>query len=96
MGEKGCRAGQIYVKSIHIASKSNETQTHPYIRSCTTARQRAAQSMTQAECILWERLRDRRLAGIKFRRQHSIGAYNVDFYCAAARLIIEVDGGNHL
>jgi very-short-patch-repair endonuclease len=52
--------------------------------------------MTQAECILWERLRDRRLAGIKFRRQHSIGAYNVDFYCAAARLIIEVDGGNHL
>jgi very-short-patch-repair endonuclease len=53
------------------------------------------QSMTSAERILWERLRDRRLAGIKFRRQHPIGSFIVDFYCAEARLVIEVDGGIH-
>jgi very-short-patch-repair endonuclease len=45
--------------------------------------------------MLWERLRDRRLNGVKFRRQHPIGAYVVDFYCAEARLVIEVDGGVH-
>jgi very-short-patch-repair endonuclease len=52
-------------------------------------------NMTTAERILWERLCDRRLAGIKFRRQHPIGACIVDFYCAAARVVIEIDGGFH-
>ncbi len=50
---------------------------------------------TCAEDVLWERLRNRRLCGIKFRRQHAIGRFIVDFYCAEARLVIEVDGGIH-
>ena len=50
---------------------------------------------TKAEAILWEHLRDRRLAGAKFRRQKSIGRYIADFYCAEHRLIIELDGGVH-
>jgi very-short-patch-repair endonuclease len=54
------------------------------------------QCMTPAEQILWERLRDGRLSGFKFRRQHPIRSYIVDFYCAEARLIIEIDGGIHL
>jgi very-short-patch-repair endonuclease len=54
------------------------------------------QSLTPAERILWERLRDRRLSSLKFRRQHPIGAFIVDFYCPAARLVIEIDGGIHL
>jgi very-short-patch-repair endonuclease len=69
------------------------------IRTSTPVQQRAKElrkNMTPAECILWERLRDRRLAGIKFRRQHPIGACIVDFYCPAARLVIEIDGGIHL
>ncbi len=51
---------------------------------------------TTAEAILWECLRDRQLAGAKFRRQHVIGPYIADFYCHEARLVIEVDGGIHL
>jgi very-short-patch-repair endonuclease len=69
------------------------------IRTSAPVQQRAKelrQSMTRAERNLWDRLRDRMLAGNKFRRQHPIGAYIVDFYCAEARLVIEVDGGIHL
>ena len=50
---------------------------------------------TAAEKILWERLRGKQLAGLRFRRQHPIGRFIVDFYCAEARLIIEVDGAIH-
>jgi very-short-patch-repair endonuclease len=51
--------------------------------------------MTPAEQILWKRLRDRRLSGLKFRRQHPLGTYIVDFYCPAQRLAVEIDGGVH-
>ncbi len=50
---------------------------------------------TGAEKKLWERLRDRRLGGYKFRRQYGIGRYIADFYCSEARLAIEVDGPIH-
>ncbi|WP_072016450.1 endonuclease domain-containing protein [Neosynechococcus sphagnicola] len=50
---------------------------------------------TSAEEILWECLRDRRLCDAKFRRQHNLGRFIADFYCHAAHLIIEVDGGIH-
>jgi very-short-patch-repair endonuclease len=50
---------------------------------------------TEAERLLWFKLRDRHLDGIKFRRQHRIGSYVVDFICIEKRLIIEVDGGHH-
>lgn len=50
---------------------------------------------TEAEKKLWLILRDRRLAGWKFRRQVPLGPYVVDFYCAKAKLIVEADGGQH-
>ncbi|HDQ99768.1 MAG TPA: endonuclease domain-containing protein [candidate division WOR-3 bacterium] len=50
---------------------------------------------TDAERLLWSKLRDRRLAGAHFRRQHPVGPFVVDFCCLDARLIIEVDGGEH-
>jgi very-short-patch-repair endonuclease len=50
---------------------------------------------TDAERALWRELRDRRLAGWKFRRQHPIDAYIADFVCLEVKLIIEVDGGQH-
>ena len=52
-------------------------------------------NMTDAERALWRLLRDRRLAGWRFRRQESIDHYIVDFICFEARLIIEADGGEH-
>jgi very-short-patch-repair endonuclease len=51
--------------------------------------------MTDAEHRLWYYLRGRRLAGWKFRRQVPLGNYVVDFLCEEARLIVEVDGGQH-
>lgn len=50
---------------------------------------------TAPEAALWQVLRDRRLSGWKFRRQHVIGGYVVDFYCPALWLVIEVDGPVH-
>jgi very-short-patch-repair endonuclease len=50
---------------------------------------------TEAERVLWRRLRSRYFGNCKFRRQHPIGEYIVDFYCADAALVIEVDGGGH-
>lgn len=50
---------------------------------------------TEAEKKLWSLLRDRRLAGWKFRRQVPLGPYVVDFYCSEAKLIVEADGGQH-
>ena len=51
--------------------------------------------MTPEEKNLWERLRKNRLDGFRFRRQRPIGRYVVDFYCAEAGLIVELDGGSH-
>ncbi len=51
--------------------------------------------MTDAEIVLWSRLKGKQLYGYKFRRQHSIGKAIVDFYCPKLRLAIEVDGGQH-
>jgi very-short-patch-repair endonuclease len=50
---------------------------------------------TRAERMLWAMLRDRRLNGIKVRRQHPIDRYVLDFYCADVRLAIELDGEIH-
>ncbi|PYQ10245.1 MAG: endonuclease domain-containing protein [Acidobacteria bacterium] len=50
---------------------------------------------TDAESKLWLFLRDRRLGGWRFRRQYFIGEYILDFYCAEARLAVELDGGGH-
>jgi very-short-patch-repair endonuclease len=50
---------------------------------------------TGAEGRLWSRIRNGRIEGFKFRRQHAIERFIVDFYCPAARLVIEVDGRSH-
>jgi len=51
--------------------------------------------MTEAEKRLWVRIRDRQLEGFKFRRQHPVGRYVADFACIEAKLIVELDGGQH-
>ena len=52
-------------------------------------------NMTEAELVLWEVLKDKKLCGRKFRRQHSMGNYICDFYCSSEKLIIELDGVHH-
>ena len=52
-------------------------------------------TMTTAERILWQSLRDNQLMGLHFRRQQVISGFIADFYCHAARLVIELDGAIH-
>lgn len=66
--------------------------TRPELRRL---RQELRNQATPAERKLWFFLRGRNLLGFKFRRQHSIGRYILDFYCLALRLEIELDGGHH-
>jgi very-short-patch-repair endonuclease len=61
----------------------------------TTAAKRLRRQQTDAERILWFRLRGRRLAGWKFKRQVPIDRFIVDFVCADGRLIVELDGSQH-
>lgn len=56
---------------------------------------RLRSDMTEAEQALWLQLRDRRLAGFKFRRQFPVGPFFADFACWQAKLIVELDGGQH-
>jgi very-short-patch-repair endonuclease len=57
-------------------------------------RQQLRKNTSPIERLLWARLRGGQL-GVKFRRRHGIGPYIVDFYCPAARLVIELDGESH-
>jgi very-short-patch-repair endonuclease len=59
------------------------------------AAKRLRRDQTDAERVLWFQLRGRRLQGLKFKRQVPIDRYIVDFCCADAKLIIELDGGQH-
>lgn len=71
----------------------------PRIRGTTQQTEEAArrlrQQLTPAEDQLWRALRGRQLLGLKFRCQHPVGRFIVDFYCPSCKLVIEVDGDIH-
>jgi len=56
---------------------------------------RLRRASTDAERLLWQRLRSRQIANAKFRRQATLGPYIVDFLCIEAALVVEADGGQH-
>ncbi len=56
---------------------------------------RLRKAMSPPEATLWIRLRNHGLNGLKFRRQHPLGPYILDFYCDSVRLAVEVDGAGH-
>lgn len=58
-------------------------------------RQKLRKNQTEAEKILWEKVRNRKLDGLKFYRQYSIGPYILDFFCPKTRVGIELDGEQH-
>ena len=66
--------------------------SHKLTLHARTLRKRA----THAEQILWQRLRRHEVNGLKFKRQHRIGRYIVDFYCGSRKLIVELEGGIHM
>ncbi len=59
------------------------------------AARRLRKQLTPAESILWEALKGRKLKGLKFRCQHPVGRFIIDFYCPSHKLAIEVDGSIH-
>ncbi|MGV3724757.1 MAG: endonuclease domain-containing protein [Actinomycetota bacterium] len=78
----------------------NDDNPSPHLPPASSEMVQAARDLrrrqTPAEAALWERLRANRLRGRKFRRQHPVGVFVLDFFCDAARLVIELDGGIHL
>ena len=80
-GRKSKRIARYTDRAIHqdIKERARHMRKHP----------------TAAENLLWDRLRRKQVANLRFRRQQPIGRYIVDFYCAEARLVIELDGASH-
>jgi very-short-patch-repair endonuclease len=60
-----------------------------------TQRRELRSQLTPEESYLWSYLQQRKLGGRKFRRQHSVGPYILDFYCPAEKLAVELDGSTH-
>jgi very-short-patch-repair endonuclease len=58
-------------------------------------RRRLRTALTPAEAALWSILQRGKLGGRKFRRQHSVGPYIVDFYCPSEKMVVELDGAAH-
>lgn len=67
----------------------------PYQRTLKSRARELRCNTTQAEQVLWAQLRCKQVAGLPFYRQKPIAGYIVDFYCAAARLVVELDGAQH-
>ena len=66
-------------------NKATEKQKRRHLR----------RNMTQAERMVWAKLRDKQMCDYKFRRQYSVGSYVIDFYCPALKLAVEIDGESH-
>ena len=67
----------------------------PYNKELKHFARELRRNMTDAERLLWSRIRRKQLKGYQFYRQKNIGNYIVDFYCPTRNLVIEVDGGQH-
>jgi very-short-patch-repair endonuclease len=72
--------------------RNDRPNTRPYLQ---TFRTELRKKLTPAEASLWKSLQQSQLEGRKFRRQHSVGNYILDFYCPAERLAVELDGQVH-
>jgi very-short-patch-repair endonuclease len=70
-------------------------ERHYNSRTSIQQRRDLRSALTPPEAILWRVLQRSALQGRKFRRQHGIGPYIVDFYCAGEKLIVELDGASH-
>ena len=68
----------------------------PRVSTLQNRVRRLRREQTEAERRLWVRLRDRQLDSAKFRRQHLVGSFIADFCCSEHRLVVELDGGQHV
>ena len=92
------KAPSVSLRSTAPPNRGSGTSQRPTQNGTITAKRFAKKlraELTPAEKKLWQQLRAGRLQGYKFRRQHPIGQYIVDFACVPHRLIVEVDGDSH-
>ena len=91
MAERGAPPPLAFLRNGNLMRKT--------IRGTSQELEEAARSMrrqpTQAEGVLWAALQKKQVAGLKFRRQHPVGRFVLDFYCASHKLVVEVDGAVH-
>lgn len=66
-----------------------------YSQSLKYSARKLRGNQTESEKLLWRRIRNRQINGYQFFRQRPIGNYIVDFYCPRAKLVVEIDGGQH-
>jgi len=77
-------------------SRADDLVSLSRLRERVRVRARALRKgQTDAEGLVWSRLRNRQLLGLKFRRQHPLGKYFADFACVEIGLVVELDGGQH-
>jgi len=67
----------------------------PYNTNLKKYARQLRKNMTNAEILIWSKVRRKQINGFQFYRQKTIGNYIVDFYCPVAKLVIELDGGQH-
>ena len=67
----------------------------PFNKKLKPAARSLRSNMTDAERLVWSRIRKKQISDVQFYRQKNIGNYIVDFYCPQGRLVIELDGGQH-
>jgi len=75
--------------------KGKQIHTRKELKELKEFRRELRKNLTPAEAYLWSLLKARKFEGIRFTRQHSMGNFIVDFYCASEKLIIELDGNVH-
>ena len=83
-----CQRCPNLLKKMYLTAKSNSTEQKDLRRSLRN-------NATAPEALLWRRLKGGQVNGMKFRRQHGMGPYVMDFYCPEYRLCIELDGEVH-
>lgn len=93
-GEGGNATDQKWGEETEDAKKDHYRGGFEFSGLLEEAR-RLRERQTPAEAMMWELLRNQKFMGLKFRRQHQIGDYIVDFFCHSERLVIELDGGVH-
>jgi very-short-patch-repair endonuclease len=69
---------------------------HRYVSNAIDRARRLRRDMTWPEKLFWSRVKAQQFLGLKFRKQHPIGPFVVDFYCASVSLVVEIDGDSHV
>ena len=93
--KSGGPAKQGFNKVKEILFKGGTKSMLPFNKKLKTLAKKLRKNMTEAESFLWQRIRRKQLKDRQFYRQKNIGDYIVDFYCPSAKLIVELDGGQH-